>query len=100
MRHALLLALALAAPALPARAQATFSCTFTGGVPGLPDAEGGSASTQPNGVVYRAEGPTLRDAARAARLACAAGEGAGDQTCMPLGCSQAPAGPDAPPPRD
>jgi|32_taG_2_1085360.scaffolds.fasta_scaffold31883_2 hypothetical protein len=100
MRHALLLAIALTAFAAPARPDPAFSCTFTGGRPGLPDSDGDPGSVQPNGVLYRAEAATLRDAARAARLACAAGEPAGDQGCVLLGCSEGPAtGTDAPAPR-
>lgn len=73
----------------PFAAQATtgFACSFNGGMPGQPDAEGNVGPFQANGTEYKAEGETIRAAAREARLSCTAGEELGAQGCMFTGCA-------------
>ncbi|MGR3323746.1 MAG: hypothetical protein ACU0DK_17655 [Pseudooceanicola sp.] len=89
MRHITLIAAAaiLLGGTLAAQANTGFACSFLGGVPGQPDAEGNTGPFQPNGVEYRAEAQTLRDASRAARTSCTATEGLGAQGCILNGCT-------------
>lgn len=89
MRHITLVAATaiLLGSGFAARASTTYSCAFNGGIPGQPDAEGNTGPFQPNGVEYKAEGETIRAAAREARLSCTAAEELGAQGCLFLGCT-------------
>lgn len=89
MRHSILIAATAILLGGPVAAQATtgFACSFMGGVPGQPDAEGNTGPFSPNGIEYKAEGQSIRDASKTARASCTEGEELGAQGCVLNGCT-------------
>ncbi|OWU86504.1 hypothetical protein ATO6_06800 [Oceanicola sp. 22II-s10i] len=87
MRHTTLVAtLAILLGSTSVQAATGHACTFQGGKPGEANAEGNVGPFQTNGNEYKAEGETIRAAAKDARLACTAGEPLGAQGCLFNGC--------------
>jgi len=69
-----------------ATATTGFTCSFNGGKPGEPTADGNNGPWQENGQNYAATAASIRDAAKEARLACTAAEQLGAQGCLFTGC--------------
>ncbi|OWU86503.1 hypothetical protein ATO6_06795 [Oceanicola sp. 22II-s10i] len=71
-----------------AMAATGYSCGFIGGQQGETQADGSQGPWQENGAEYKAEGETIRVAAKDARLECSAAEALGSQGCKFTGCTE------------